>query len=507
MDLRPAAYSCDSIFKSFLQVRKTAFYTFLLRYRALILMTLFFHIAAAIFSVGAHHPDEHYQTFEFIGPKISSVDNRYLPWEFKERMRSWLFPGFIFLTQKVSGFDMLHLQCLWRFICSLSGLAALLYYIYRQKLTHRQNLISLTLMTFYFWFLPYVHARASGENLGATLLLLGLLFLENLKKGRPHFYRNSVLAELLIAAAVQLRFHIGIMIFSWFIWNWRQTKNHGPFILSALLTTLLCAFVDYWGYEQNWTFPPYNYFYQNIILDRSSTFGIMPWHGYFTLLFDKLTTPLGVFILFSLVTFWLVKPKHNLTALTLPFFFIHSLVPHKELRFLVPLIPFALLAATYVGDFLTEKMKDHFLGLRYIVLGGLALYFTAYTINTSFFAANKSFLFLKEWNNYPFSSLATPILTYGRENPFYPFGLTSYTLLKRGPPHTLNVSKYEDFAAYLKQHPQRLKEQGIFLYSSEYSFLKYVTYYHPECRVELSSRPFFNPSWHKTTSMLLKCKK
>lgn len=362
-------------------------------------------------------------------------------------------------------------------------------------------------MTLYFWFIPYVHVRVSGENLGTTLFLLGLVLLQNLKKNRSHFYRNSIIAGILIAAAIQLRFHIGIIGLSWLIWNWKLAKNYGPFILSALGTTALCSFIDYWGYEETWTFPPYNYFYHNIILDRASGFGIMPWYGYFQLFSQKLTTPLGVFISFTLITFWLVRPKDNLTALTLPFFLIHSFVPHKEIRFLIPLIPFILLIATHVYDWFIAKIENRYSTERNIVLGGFALYFTFYMAGASLFAANESFGFLKKWNNYPFPHQAMPILIHGRENPFYPYGLTSYTLLKNSPPQTLHIKKYEDFVLYLNQHLDRLTNEGIYLYSSERPFIKYVTYHHPECRAELTSASIFNSRLRRSISILLKCKK
>ena len=64
--------------------------------------------------------------------------------------------------------------------------------------------------------------------------------------------------------------------------------------------------------------------------------------------------PLGV----SLFIFMMKKMKHFLTWIFIPFLFFHSLVPHKELRFLFPFvnfIPFVVVTVLYESKLRIKK--------------------------------------------------------------------------------------------------------------------------------------------------------
>ena len=59
----------------------------------ILLLALFFHIAASWFSIGRYHADEQYQILEFADYKTGNNSAASLPWEFHEKIRPALQPG------------------------------------------------------------------------------------------------------------------------------------------------------------------------------------------------------------------------------------------------------------------------------------------------------------------------------------------------------------------------------------------------------------------------------
>ena len=115
------------------------------------------------------------------------------------------------------------------------------------------------------------------------------------------------------------------------------------FILGGLLMVALGTVVDRWFYGE-WVFSPWQYFEQNILLDKASTFGVDPWWKYFQEIIIKGIPPFGLFYLLAMAVFVWQKPKELLTWVAIPFVGIHLLIAHKELRFLYVLLPFLPIA-------------------------------------------------------------------------------------------------------------------------------------------------------------------
>jgi phosphatidylinositol glycan class B len=88
------------------------------------------------------------------------------------------------------------------------------------------------------------------------------------------------------------------------------------------------------------TFTPFNYVNLNLINKYADTFGVTPMYQYLIFTIRECLPHLGVLVIISFTYFWFKFPKHILTWLTLPFFIAHSLIGHKEFRFLFPIAPF-----------------------------------------------------------------------------------------------------------------------------------------------------------------------
>src|SRR5262249_2368654 len=81
---------------------------------------------------------------------------------------------------------------------------------------------------------------------------------------------------------------------------------------------------------------------QNLVLGRAAQqFGAQPWYGYLILAAMGVTAPLALLMIAGAVLGCVRNPLHVLTWASVPFFAIHCLIAHKELRFLFPLAAFA----------------------------------------------------------------------------------------------------------------------------------------------------------------------
>lgn len=117
-------------------------------------------------------------------------------------------------------------------------------------------------------------------------------------------------------------------------------------VLSVLLWVPLTVLVDsyFWGSDgQSWWWPEAQVFHFNVILNRSSEWGVMPWHWYLTSALPRaamasLPLALPLAPLLDRRTLRLLLP-------CLIFVGAYSALPHKELRFVIYVLPLLDLSA------------------------------------------------------------------------------------------------------------------------------------------------------------------
>jgi phosphatidylinositol glycan class B len=116
----------------------------------------------------------------------------------------------------------------------------------------------------------------------------------------------------------------------------------------------------YFGF---WTFPPYKWLYFNISQSLAVLYGRMPWHYYLSQGIPLLTT---TFLPFTLVGLYKATSAKGLSTLqsntlktlnfaALTMIAVLSLISHKEVRFIYPLLPILhILAAPYIAAFFIQ---------------------------------------------------------------------------------------------------------------------------------------------------------
>lgn len=303
---------------------------------------LIFHIIAIIFSIGFYRHDEQREILQMVGHKLGMYDANYLSFQFHSEIRPVLQPMFYVWCSQIYLFffdlNPHHLAVLLRLVSSLFGISSLwvLYKTFEDKLKNIEN------QTWYFffagllYFLPFLHARTSNENLSASFFIFGLYFLRN-----KETWKNAFYAGMMFGICFVLRFQLIVMIASsilWFlIFQKYSFKKYLTLTGTFLAVVGLNTFIDSYYYG-HFSFTPFNYIYVNIIQKYVNEFGVTPFYDYFIQAFKDGPPPLSLLFIISYLVLWIKFPKSLLTWMTLPFFIVHSLIGHKEFRFIFPII-------------------------------------------------------------------------------------------------------------------------------------------------------------------------
>jgi phosphatidylinositol glycan class B len=335
--------------------------------RNMLVVSLLLHIASAFLSAGFYHSDEHFQILEFLNYKLGLTAAHNLPIEFGEKIRPWLQPALYLALIKpliwVNDWNPFHWVLLIRLFSSLIGWLSLVgLALISTKWIENPKLRNIAiLLCALLWFLPGLHARHSSENLSGSLfyLTLSILFLSETKlfsAPRPRQVFSSLAFGFFFGACFEFRYQVGFLVAGlYFYWLFYRATQPGGFrILTAMFSgtvacIAVCTLVDHWGYGV-WTFAPWNYFHYNLILNHVSDVDTHPLWDFFRSSFTETFPPLGPLLLSACVLGWIIKPSHPLTWASLPLFIVHTLIGHKELRFLFPIAHAAPLLAVQFLD-------------------------------------------------------------------------------------------------------------------------------------------------------------
>jgi GPI mannosyltransferase 3 len=321
--------------------------------RYLLLGALALHVVAALFCAGYFNPDEHFQILEFVRYKLGANQAGELTWEFSERIRPWLQPWLylqLVRLQVALGVSNPFVQAaVLRLASALVGWGSLLIFAracctwFTGERARAALIVGLSLA----WFFPFLHARTSSENLSGSLFLIGLSIVVLVAERR---WALLVTAGLLFGAAFDCRYQTGIMVAGVGVWLLLSRRFLGCFAVGAGLLLGLGAgvLVDRWGYGA-WTFTAWRYFDANLRQGVAAQFSVEPWWFYLRKVVSRSPAGLGLLFVVLVPVAWLRRPAHLLTLVSAPFFLLHCVLAHKELRFIFPLagvaVPLCIMGA------------------------------------------------------------------------------------------------------------------------------------------------------------------
>ncbi|MGV3596615.1 MAG: hypothetical protein ACO1PI_02040 [Bacteroidota bacterium] len=310
------------------------------------LFSLLTHTLAAIVSTGFHHADEHFQLLEPLGWKLGFYGSDDLAWEFTDKIRS----GLQIMLGWIVGKTMLAAEAYSPFMLTaiLRQLTGLLWWMLtwafykRWSADNKDTIVKKALLLFSacLWFLPYLHVRFSSESWGGLLFFAGLyVILYPVKKSRINL--SWLLGGLLMGLSFYFRFQMAFAIVGFVAWAFRYKKvtpaSFSLLVSGGVIAAAVGTLTDYWLYNQ-WVCTPYNYFFQNIVADKASSFGTSPFYSYVTMFIETAAPPLSIVLLVLLgIGLWTAR-KSPYAWILVAFVMAHSAVAHKEFRFMFPMV-------------------------------------------------------------------------------------------------------------------------------------------------------------------------
>ncbi|MCP3139335.1 glycosyltransferase family protein [Pyxidicoccus xibeiensis] len=303
-----------------------------------------FRIHWALNDEGMYWPDEVYQSLEPAHRLVYGYG--LVAWEFIEGARNWVLPGLVAgvlgLARLFGGTEPGVYLDVTKVFFGLVGVASA-WGSWRLARAHGASELAAAAGAALFALAAvpiYFAPRALSENASALPVVLGLALA--LPKGASR--RALGAGASLLGLAVLLRLQNGIFCVGLLgvLAAQRRWRPAGEALAVLAGWALAYGLLDWltWG---RWFHSALVYLDFNVLRDGASAWGTAPFSYYGRVLFKGMG---AVSLLAGALALLAARRAPGLLAVAALFFVLHALQPHKELRFLVPVLPlFAALAA------------------------------------------------------------------------------------------------------------------------------------------------------------------
>lgn len=309
-------------------------------------------IVAALFP-SVHHPDETFQYWEQ-GYRLAFGQGM-VPWEYRVGIRSYLVPGALAgVMQAVHWFGggmeawRLAIQAL---LSLLSMAIVATAYAWARRAAGIGAAMLVGVITASWFELIYFSARPLTEVIAATPLFVAayLLCLDH-RRGRAASLMGGALLGLALVVRFQLAPAVAIIALACLVdGGWRRALPAG---LAALLVVAAGGLLDWitlgMPFQSIWL-----NFVVNAVQDKASQFGTQPFFWYLLFFMNSWA---GFFVPLLLMILAGVRRAPLLLTVALGIVVAHSLIGHKEYRFVYPALPFLLTLAGIGGAVVYAKV-------------------------------------------------------------------------------------------------------------------------------------------------------
>ena len=374
------------------------------KFNIIILTSLIAHLIASYFSKGWLNADEQSCILEFVNHKLGfSSDLCFLNYnngivtDSSLLIRSWFQPFIYFLISKISLFlnisNFFTITFILKFISSLVGFLSIYLFYFATKDIFNKDKVKYyyLILTFLFWFYPLLHSRTSAENLSTSFFLIAISYYF-FNQYKFNFWK-LFLVGIFLGTTFILRYNLGISVFFFLLWIFifekqnlsQKLKNLIYIILGIFLLLISEHIINLWGFGEYKNIDKVNFLNLFWHLERipslqfflyvnsNNFYGDPGWSqhpilGYFYLILFKFYPPISFLIIIGMIFFWIKNPKSLILWLTLPYFLIHSLIQHKELRYIYPLLVFSPFFICYFIDRLNLNKKLIKIFINFIIV-------------------------------------------------------------------------------------------------------------------------------------------
>ncbi len=308
---------------------------------AILLAALLPRVWAAFADQGLFWPDEFYQSIE--QAHRFAFGYGLVPWEWVQGVRSWVYPGFLGLLWKVLA--ALGATRAETFVISAKLVSVVLAVLgveasirLGQRLAGAKAAALAGVLVALFPAMVLFGSKCMTETVSAPMVVIaGLLFLPS--GTRTSSIRRAALAGVMLGLAVFCRYQNGIIVagFMLLLWTERRWKDSLGYAAGLAAIGAFGGGLDWiiWGVPLH-SFIAYARFHAET---GAAAGGTDPFAYYFV------TTWRSAGVVTALVALGLIAatPKYwREVAVCALYVVVHSLVPHKEYRYITPIVPFML---------------------------------------------------------------------------------------------------------------------------------------------------------------------
>lgn len=316
--------------------------------RSILFIGLLVRVIAAIFSRGYGFSDDHFLVIEVAQQWVDGVDYKaWMPWNGNTVAsgHSLFYPGMHFLLFsffKTIGLNDPEIKMyIVRLLHALYSMVIVWYgYKISNKLSGPIVAKNVGLILALYWFIPMMSIRNMVEMVCIPPLIMAtwLLLKADERKNLIGFFVAGIVAGIAFSFRFQTVMFIGGMgLAIWLQQKWTQGIYFG--IGAAVSMVVIQGGIDMyiWG-------RPFAEFqeYTNYNIANATNYINGPWYNYILLVSGLMIPPVSIFLLFGMHKSW--RPYLYIIVPALCFFAFHSYFPNKQERFILPVIPFFVMA-------------------------------------------------------------------------------------------------------------------------------------------------------------------
>lgn len=318
---------------------------------------------------GIFWPDELYQSFE---PAHALVfGHGLIPWEFFDGARNWALPGLVALVMKLCALLGADQPAQYigatRALFALLSLGTALGTFRLARAVGADELpasLASTVVALAAPFLYFSH-RAMSENASTLPLIWGLALVFDRASSRRLVWLGA--SCLGLAVMFRLQSAVVCVVVLGVLAAWKQWRALRDVTVVLAIWALLFGALDAFTWHDvpgaklgGWFHSAVVYLRFNLIEGKAAGWGVAPWYFFGQRLFTSMP---ALAVLFVLGVLGGLRRAPALVMVALVFFALHSASPHKEYRFILPMIPMlAALVATSTALLPLERLRQAALG-------------------------------------------------------------------------------------------------------------------------------------------------
>lgn len=320
--------------------------------KRIFVLCLGFRVINALMVQTYFNPDEHWQALE-VAHRIT-FGYGHLTWEWKKGIRSYLHPCIFAVLYKFMaffGFDKIPWFMIRapRLLQSVFAAVGDLYVYKLSRLLFGQHVSRWALFCqLTNWFMFFCITRTLSNTLETVLTIMSLYHWPCVGTfSTTNGMRSRKWALVLAALSCSIRPTSGIMWVYIGILELFLTENRLKFILLEVVPigALVLGFtfmLDRLIYG-SWVFVPLNFLKFNLLSSGGDYYGTHVWHWYFTQGFTVMLFTFLPFVVYGTV----LSRQWKLSGAIAWVLLIYSVLGHKEFRFVLPVLPIALMFSGY----------------------------------------------------------------------------------------------------------------------------------------------------------------